>query len=166
MSNFFYSFFQGAPRAKKAGAEGFKGSMNYHRGFQRISKWTPICQSQRDWSVQPRVARNELPWVHGERDINPERVGSSLPCARPAAMPLSQAKILVHTVFPTNDHLGVGLVQPLQGCELQTQLPRVGLSESANPGLNYSIPSGLFVRHSPQGGRARGYSIEIRREPS
>jgi hypothetical protein len=34
------------------------------------------CQgeSQRDSILQPRVARNELPWVDGCRILNPERV--------------------------------------------------------------------------------------------
>src|SRR2546427_10992899 len=31
-------------------------------------------QSQRDCVLQPRVARNELPWVGGPLNLNPERV--------------------------------------------------------------------------------------------
>src|SRR5438552_9695277 len=31
-------------------------------------------QSQRDCVLQPRVARNELPWVGGPVNLNPERV--------------------------------------------------------------------------------------------
>src|SRR5439155_4748745 len=33
-------------------------------------------QSQRDCVLQPRVARNELPWVGGPLNLNPERVPS------------------------------------------------------------------------------------------
>jgi protein ImuB len=36
------------------------------------SDWVP--QSQRDCALQPRVARNELPWVDGRLGPNPERV--------------------------------------------------------------------------------------------
>src|SRR5437879_13867738 len=34
-------------------------------------------QSQRDCVLQPRVARNELPWVGGPRRLNPDRVPRS-----------------------------------------------------------------------------------------
>ncbi len=39
----------------------------------------------------------------------------------------------------------LGLMQPIQGCGLRTPLPRVGLSESANPGLNDPIPLELLA---------------------
>ena len=32
-----------------------------------------VSQSQRDRSINPRVARNELPWVRIESDHNPEK---------------------------------------------------------------------------------------------
>jgi hypothetical protein len=35
-----------------------------------------VFQSQRELSFQPRVARNELPWVKTERNHNPARVES------------------------------------------------------------------------------------------
>jgi len=34
-------------------------------------------QSQRDCVLQPRVARNELPWAGGPLNLNPERVLSN-----------------------------------------------------------------------------------------
>src|SRR4051794_1587780 len=41
--------------------------------FRRIS------QSQRDCILQPRVARNELPWVNRHQAVNPERVPPASP---------------------------------------------------------------------------------------
>src|SRR6266478_1109912 len=35
-------------------------------------------QSRRDCALQPRVARNELPWVQSRRGLNPERVVAGL----------------------------------------------------------------------------------------
>src|SRR5580765_5081650 len=40
------------------------------------SKCLAPFQSQRDCVLQPRVARNELPWVRGPLNLNPERVPS------------------------------------------------------------------------------------------
>jgi hypothetical protein len=37
---------------------------------------TRCDESQRDSIIQPRVARNELPWVCGGMGYNPERVES------------------------------------------------------------------------------------------
>ena len=34
-------------------------------------------ESQRDSVTQPRVARNELPWVRAVKDIHPERVAAN-----------------------------------------------------------------------------------------
>ena len=64
-----------------------------------------VCalESQRDSITQPRVARNELPWVSSKKNHNPERVESNPHLAHPVAMPQSLAKILVHTVFSTKD---------------------------------------------------------------
>ena len=45
-----------------------------------------VLQSQRDCVFQPRVARNELPWVSGRMDFNPNGVVSRL--RRRAATPL------------------------------------------------------------------------------
>src|SRR5438045_9161501 len=42
-----------------------------------------VRQSQRDCVLQPRVARNELPWVGGRKPLNPERVPSHLGQRRP-----------------------------------------------------------------------------------
>src|SRR3989442_682556 len=42
----------------------------------QLSRSAPILQSQRDCVLQPRVARNELPWVTRLRCSNPERVAS------------------------------------------------------------------------------------------
>ena len=44
-----------------------------------------IPQSQRDCVFQPRVARNELPWVHRQSLLNPEGVASRVadPCSNP-----------------------------------------------------------------------------------
>jgi len=39
-------------------------------------------QSQRDFVIQPRVARNELPWVDDERIQNPNGVSSTSPRER------------------------------------------------------------------------------------
>ena len=36
-----------------------------------------MIESQRDSVTQPRVARNELPWVRAVKDINPERVAAN-----------------------------------------------------------------------------------------
>src|SRR5882724_5720287 len=52
---------------------------------QRIWPWSELrpqlaacvpglMQSQRDCALQPRVARNELPWVEGQMNLNPEGV--------------------------------------------------------------------------------------------
>jgi putative transposase len=62
-----------------------------------------IRESQRDSIIQPRVARNELPWENVANNFNPERVESNPSIAHPDAMPQSLAKILVHTVFSTKD---------------------------------------------------------------
>ena len=58
-------------------------------------------ESQWDSITQPRVARNELPWVNRPKFINPEWVESNPSFVHPAVMPQSLAKILVHTVFST-----------------------------------------------------------------
>ncbi len=54
--------------------------------------------------IQPRVARNELPWdiVHNIF-IYPERVESTANLGHHRVMSQSLAKILVHTVFSTKD---------------------------------------------------------------
>src|SRR5206468_1134163 len=41
---------------------------------RRRNSRTPILQSQRDCIIQPRVARNELPWGCCAGALNPERV--------------------------------------------------------------------------------------------
>src|SRR5205823_411504 len=38
---------------------------------------TALLQAQRDCDLQPRVARNELPWVDVRGSLNPNGVGSS-----------------------------------------------------------------------------------------
>src|SRR5215471_4996233 len=42
--------------------------------FRQIEHSSSALQSQRDCVLQPRVARNELPWVEGRMLSNPERV--------------------------------------------------------------------------------------------
>src|SRR5216117_1935300 len=51
------------------------GASNSKRGLVGIETCEePILQSQRDCIVQPRVARNELPWGCWAGALNPERV--------------------------------------------------------------------------------------------
>jgi hypothetical protein len=72
-------------------------------------------ESRRDSVIQPRVARNELPWVCDVMEFNPEGVASV--CARQR-----------HNPVGVENNFG--------------RLPRV-VRCAANPGLNDSIPLGL-----------------------
>lgn len=61
------------------------GHLRPHRPRPRVGArtcdptfhWIAGLQFQRDCAVQPRVARNELPWVRAEEISNPNRVESS-----------------------------------------------------------------------------------------
>ena len=94
---------------------------------------------------------------------NPKGIGSFSPGLRGTSYPGSMAKTIptlkglnqtrplpiltpCRNRWPRFWFTRVGLIQPFQGCGLRTQLPRVCLSESANPGLNDSIPLGWMVR--------------------
>src|SRR5437870_2163162 len=66
-----------------------------------------VRPSQRDGITQPRVARNELPWVRRARSINPERVAS----------------IALHVPKCANWTPETHGLQPLQGCSLRMSDP-------------------------------------------
>ena len=85
-------------------------------GHKKAPDQSPMgVESQRDSSIQPRVARHELPWVCRAKQYNPERVASL------------RARRRCNPVGVGND-LG--------------WLPRV-VRCAANPGLNDPIPLGL-----------------------
>jgi len=62
-----------------SGLKGYSVSEKSQFGFvvEQRRKCLRLSQSQRDCVLQPRVARNELPWVGGPLDPNPERVLSN-----------------------------------------------------------------------------------------
>ena len=77
--------------------------------------------------IQPRVARNELPWVERKNGRNPERVESKSQMGRAAC---------------------VGWIEPFQGsleCWRMTQ----GSSRTRNPGLNDCHPDGMVQSIQP-----------------
>ncbi len=66
-------------------------------------------QSQRDCVLQPRVARNELPWVRDGRDLNPNGVVAFIVAftrqllQNTFTMPQSLSAVYIHLVFSTKD---------------------------------------------------------------
>ena len=100
-------------------------------------------QSQRDCVAQPRVARNELPWVTAGRIFNPNRVVSRLPhrAATPLGLwtcdALSQGSSFLATLgFEPESRWDSSLEFPegmSPGPQFQTHTQDTELESSVNP---------------------------------
>ena len=94
--------------------ESMKTSAN-SKCANQVSEECPFLESQRDSATKPRVARNELPWVRGAQNNNPNGVAT-----RGARSPKPK---------------------PRWGFVFLIRCPRV--ARSSNPGLRDAIPLGL-----------------------